>query len=100
MTTETLLIDVQTLLKGAKVLRALNNPTRQNIIKLIHGSRRINVTDIYTKLKIEQAVASQQLAILRQEHFVNTERNGKVIYYSLNYERFAQVGKLIKDVLR
>jgi DNA-binding transcriptional ArsR family regulator len=52
------------------------------------------------KLKIVQAVASQQLAILRKEHFVNTERNGKVIYYSLNYERFAQVGKLIKDVLR
>jgi DNA-binding transcriptional ArsR family regulator len=98
MAAETLPIDVQTILKGAQVLRALNNPTRQNIIKVIHGSRRINVTDIYKKLKIEQSVASQQLAILKKEGFVNTERNGKEIYYSLNYDRFAKVDKLSKDV--
>jgi DNA-binding transcriptional ArsR family regulator len=45
-------------------------------------------------------MASQHLAILRQEGFVNTERKGHEIYYSLNYDRFAQVYKLSKDVLK
>jgi DNA-binding transcriptional ArsR family regulator len=67
---------------------------------LIHGSRRINVTGIYKKLKIQQSVASQQLAILRQDRFVNTERDGKIIYYFINYDRFAQVDKVSKDVLK
>jgi DNA-binding transcriptional ArsR family regulator len=62
---------------------------------LIHGSQPIKVTDIYKKLKIEQSVASQQLAILREGRFVNTERDGKIIYSSINYDRFAQVDRLI-----
>jgi DNA-binding transcriptional ArsR family regulator len=86
--------------KAARVLRALNNPKRQTIIKLIQESQPIKVADIYKKLRIEQSVASQQLAILRESRFVNTKRDGHVIYYSLNYDRFAQVDKLSKDVLK
>jgi DNA-binding transcriptional ArsR family regulator len=61
--------------KGALMLRALNNPTRQTI-KFIQARQPTKVTDIYKKLKIEQSVASQQLAILREGRFVNTERDG------------------------
>jgi DNA-binding transcriptional ArsR family regulator len=95
-----LLFDPTITKKGANVLRALNNPKRQTIIKLIHVSQPIKVTDIYKKLKIEQSVASQQLAILREGRFVNTKRDGKIIYYSLNYDRFAQMDKLIKQILK
>jgi DNA-binding transcriptional ArsR family regulator len=84
--------------KGALVLRALNNPKRQTIIKLIQERQPIKVTDIYKKLNIEQAVASQQLAILREGRFVNTKRDGHIIYYSLNYDRFEQVDKLSKGI--
>jgi DNA-binding transcriptional ArsR family regulator len=84
--------------KGALVLRALNNPKRQTIIKLIKERQPIKVTDIYKKLNIEQAVASQQLAILREGRFVNTKRDGHIIYYSLNYDRFEQVDKLSKGI--
>jgi DNA-binding transcriptional ArsR family regulator len=45
-------------------------------------------------------VASQQLAILRQGRFVKTERDGKIVYYSINYDRFAQVDKLIKEIIK
>ena len=70
----------------AKV-RALYHPLRQSILVLIRDSgNRINVTDIYVKLRIEQSVASQHLAILRNEGFVNTQREGKTIWYSVNDE--------------
>jgi DNA-binding transcriptional ArsR family regulator len=90
-----LLFDPTITKKGALVLRALNNPKRQTIIKLIQERQPINVTDIYKRLRIEQSVAFQQLAILREGRFVNTERDGKIIYYSINYDRFAQVDRLI-----
>ena len=73
-------------LKNAKErIRALFHPLRQNILKTIkNNGNEMNVTSIYRKLKIEQSVASQHLAILRKQGFVDTRREGKVIYYSVN----------------
>jgi ArsR family transcriptional regulator, virulence genes transcriptional regulator len=93
-------IDTNTLNGGAKVLRALNNRYRQTLVKFIHSKQRVNVTTIYKKLGWEQSVASQYLRILREEGFVNTEREGKKIYYSLNYKRFAGVDRLVKNILK
>jgi DNA-binding transcriptional ArsR family regulator len=93
-------LDVELTRKGVHVLRALNNPQRQEIIALIQSSQPIKATNIYKTLKISQSIASTQLAILREEGFVNTERNGKEIYYSLNHERFAVVNKLIKQMIK
>jgi DNA-binding transcriptional ArsR family regulator len=45
----------------------------------------MTVSGIYKTLRIEQTVASQHLATLRQAGVVNTKREGKWIYYSINY---------------
>jgi len=58
----------------------------------------MTVTDIYIKLRLEQSVASQHLAILRRAGVVITERQGKFIYYSLNNERLEQISKLVEDL--
>ncbi|MCL4132917.1 UNVERIFIED_CONTAM: hypothetical protein GTU68_015212 [Idotea baltica] len=58
----------------------------------------MTVTDIYIKLRLEQSVASQHLAILRRAGVVITERQGKFIYYSLNNERLDQISKLVEDL--
>ena len=73
-------------LKGVKErVRALNHPLRQSILKIIEtNDNRMNVTDVYTRLRLEQSVASQQLAILRKQGFVSTNRDGKIIWYSVN----------------
>ncbi len=66
-------------------VRALNHPLRQKMLTLVKDNRnRMNVTDIYVKLRIEQSVASQHLAILRNQNLVTTEREGKTIWYSVN----------------
>ena len=51
----------------------------------------MTVTEIYVKLRLEQSVASQHLAILRRAGIVSTARDGKFIFYSLNYARLAEV---------
>jgi DNA-binding transcriptional ArsR family regulator len=78
--------------KTALIFRALNNKLRQKILNLIADEESINVTEIYVKLRIEQSVASQHLAILRTAGFVLTKRDGKTISYSINYPRFQLVG--------
>jgi DNA-binding transcriptional ArsR family regulator len=95
-----LAIDTQLLKGGAGVLRALNNRARQSIVKFIHKEKKVNVSTIYKKLRMEQSVASQHLRILRDGEFVITERQGKEIYYTLNYERFANVDRVAKELLK
>ena len=86
-------LDTALLKEGAFAYRAVNNKLRQKIIQLIHKKARIIVTDIYKTLKIEQSVASQQLAILRSQELVNSEREGKRIWYSVNYQKLNKLHK-------
>src|SRR6476619_3226418 len=86
-----LLINIVQLKKAALVIRALNHKLRQQIIRLIHDHHRMTVTTIYVKLHLEQSAVSQHLAILRTAGYVNTEREGKCIFYSVNYSRIAEI---------
>ena len=87
---QTLQLDALELRKAALVYRAVNHPLRQQMLKLLHQNKRMIVTDVYVKLRLEQSVASQHLAILRKAGFVSTERDGKKIYYSVNHQRLKQ----------
>ncbi len=93
-----ILLDYADLRKAVLVLRAVNHQLRQRIIDLLEESEGITVTDIYIKLRLEQSVASQHLAILRRAGVVRTERNGKFIYYSLDKDRLKQIDKLVSDL--
>lgn len=93
-----ILLDYADLRKAVLVLRAVNHQLRQIIIDLLEESEGITVTDIYIKLRLEQSVASQHLAILRRAGVVRTERHGKFIYYSLDKNRLKQISKLVSDL--
>lgn len=84
--------------KAVLVLRAVNHKLRQRVIDLLEESESLTVTDIYIKLRLEQSVASQHLAILRRAGVVATEREGKFIYYSLDRDRLAQISRLVEEL--
>ncbi|HNF71068.1 MAG TPA: metalloregulator ArsR/SmtB family transcription factor, partial [Chitinophagaceae bacterium] len=83
----------------AAILRSINHKLRQSIIKLLEEKDNLTVTEIYVKLRVEQSVASQHLAILRRAEFVKTNRVGKNIHYTLNHDRLNEVNQFIKQVL-
>jgi DNA-binding transcriptional ArsR family regulator len=85
--------------KAALVLRALNHKLRQQILQTIDERKRITVTELYVKLRLEQSVASQHLAILRKAEIVNTVREGKFIFYTINEERIADINKFVKELV-
>ena len=91
-------LDYAELRKAVLVLRAINHKLRQRMIDLLEENERMTVTDIYIKLRLEQSVASQHLAILRRAGVVSTDRNGKFIYYSLDKDRLSQISRLVEEL--
>ena len=91
-------VDLLAIKKSALILRALNHKLRQQILRIIADNGTITVTEIYIKLRLEQSVASQHLAILRKAGFVKTKRNGKFIYYSPNLTRIRQINQITQTI--
>lgn len=94
-----LAINTLELKKAGLILRAINHPLRQQMVYIINNAGSMNVTDLYVKLRIEQSVASQHLAILRKAGFVKAVRNKKFVLYEVNHARFAEIEGFIKGIM-
>ncbi|MDX2001504.1 MAG: metalloregulator ArsR/SmtB family transcription factor [Chitinophagales bacterium] len=87
------MINQENLTYAADTLRALAHPIRLAIINFIDKKKRVNVNKIYNALKLEQSITSQHLKILRTVGLVETTRDGKFIYYTVNYSKIEGVIK-------
>src|SRR5436190_3040124 len=96
---ENLKLDFLRLKKAAMILRALNHKLRQQLLRLIDEQQKITVTEIYVNLRLEQSVVSQHLAILRRAGIVITKREGKFIFYSLNYKRIKEINGFVEQLV-
>ncbi len=95
----TIKIDYYSVKKAALILRALNHKLRQQLLKLIEEEKKITVTEIYVRLRLEQSVASQHLAILRKAGVVSTQRDGKFIYYIINHKRIDEISNFVNELV-
>ena len=84
--------------KALHILRAINHPLRLEILKFIDSKNNVTVTEIYQHLKIDQAIASQNLAVLRRAGFVTTKKESKYVYYSLSLNYFKHFTKIIQEM--
>jgi len=67
----------------ARVCKTLSHPKRLEIVDLLRDDKELGVTEIAEKLNITKANVSQHLAIMRQQNFVKTRREGVAVLYSL-----------------
>ena len=91
-------LDYSVLRKAVLTLRAINHKLRKQIVNILEENKKLTVTEIYVKLRLEQSVASQHLAILRRAGIVRTTRDGKFIYYTLDKKRLSEISELIEDL--
>ena len=80
---------------GSALLRAITHPLRLRLLSFIHGNREVNVNAIYNTLKLEQSITSQHLKVLRDVDIVRARRDGKFIFYAINYP---QLRKIVSSV--
>lgn len=81
--------------QAALLMRALAHPLRIKILSLLDKNKTTNVTKIYKSLNTEQSIVSQHLKILRQSNLVSTKREGKFIFYSVNYTNIQHINSVL-----
>lgn len=86
--------------KAALTFRAVNNKMRLQILRFLHEHSKMTVTALYQKLRLDQSATSQHLAALRKAGFVTTERDGKCVYYSINYKRLNELHTAAEELLK
>jgi DNA-binding transcriptional ArsR family regulator len=84
---------------ATEVLRAVAHPHRLLIVEMLYHQKSMNVTEVYERLGIEQAVASHHLRILKDRGVVSVRRDGKNSYYSLVHEAYFDILKVLDQVV-
>ncbi len=67
----------------SNVLKALSDPHRQNILKLL-SEQEMGVCEIINVIGLSQPAVSHHLKTLKQANLVATDKQGKIVFYSLN----------------
>lgn len=74
----------------AGIFQALAHPTRVAIVEYLRYGE-LSVGRLCEKVDIEQANASQHLAVLRNKHLVETRKEGNQIFYRLRDPLLSEV---------
>jgi ArsR family transcriptional regulator len=80
----------------AGVFQALAHPTRVAIVEFLQQGE-LSVNQLCAKVGVEQANASQHLAILRNKHIVQTRKAGNQIFYRLRDPAFGKVLAALRE---
>src|SRR5262249_18920665 len=81
----------------AGIFQALAHPTRIAIIELLRDEGEVPVSRIYEQLGLEQANASQHLAVLRSRQIVMGRKDGNQVFYSLRDPVLGRVLDLMRQ---
>jgi DNA-binding transcriptional ArsR family regulator len=84
---------------ASQIIRAIAHPLRLQILEFIDKNKGTNVNKIYTSLGLEQSITSQHLRTLRLAGVVETQRDGKQIYYTLQHKYIQVINQAIKEFL-
>jgi len=89
MTTRTVRIelDVRAI---AEILKAVADPTRQQILKLLEDRPR-TVSEIVERFTLSQPTISRHLSVLKNAGLVEAERHGQNVVYSLRAARLQSI---------
>jgi ArsR family transcriptional regulator, virulence genes transcriptional regulator len=82
--------------RAANMLRALANPHRLMILRLLDRAPH-NVMDLCERLGLRQSLASQHLARLRLDGIVTAERQGHHVIYSMRDGKAREILSVLAD---
>ena len=82
----------------AEMCKVFSNPTRLEILNILRD-KELSVSELVRKTELSQANISQHLSIMKSKGIVDSERNGKNIYYNLSNHKIIKAFDIIKEVL-
>jgi ArsR family transcriptional regulator len=79
----------------AEIFQALAHPTRIAIVELLRNGE-LSAGQLIEQLGLEQANASQHLAVLRSKQIVVNRKEGNQVFYSLRDKALIEVLDILK----
>jgi ArsR family transcriptional regulator len=80
----------------AGIFQAMAHPTRMAIVELL-SQGEMSVGQLCEKVGVEQANASQHLAVLRNKHIVQARKAGNQTFYGLRDPAFGKVLEALRE---
>lgn len=84
---------------ATETLRAIAHPIRIAIIDMLYKNETLSVSQIHHQLKIEQAVASHHLRILKNKNVVVVKRDGKKSFYALSSKDYYKIIQVLTNTI-
>jgi len=84
-------IDPDKVEKVAFILKTIGHPVRLGIIDVLMHRDRISVNELCDLLDLEQSLVSHHLNNMKLKGILNSQREGKNIYYSLKLQEVRTV---------
>ncbi|MEO1628050.1 MAG: metalloregulator ArsR/SmtB family transcription factor [Bacteroidota bacterium] len=91
--------DISFLESSTEALRAMAHPIRLAMVELLHAKKELSVTEVFTALDIQQAVASHHLRIMKNRNIVKVNRQGQNSIYSLSDPAVYDILPILKKIL-
>lgn len=89
-------MEKKTINNGAKLLKALANEKRLQIISVLEN-KELKVGELEKKIGLSQSALSQHLAILRATGIVSTRRLAQNVFYAVKNKTALQIVELLKE---
>ena len=88
--------------KMSEVFKALGDPTRLRIIRMLASNMENNlcVVDLAKKLGVTQPAASQHIKVLKNVGILKPNRDGFHVYYSINTDVLNDYKKNIDELFK
>lgn len=84
-------IDAKKLEQVAFILKTIAHPVRLAIVDLLDKNIKMAVNDIAEQLGLEQSITSHHLNNMKIKGILQSEREGKNMYYSIKLEEVIKV---------
>lgn len=78
--------------ESSNIIKVLAHPMRIAIMKILMANEKMSVTEIFEKLSIKQAAASNHLKLMKVCNLLISNRVGKKTYYSVNIKTIQTLG--------
>lgn len=85
--------------KYIKFFKALANEERIEIVKLLKKNEEMFAQDIERRFYLEQSTTSHHLNMLKRAGITKARKEGRKVYYSIDYESFSEIWDEFKDIV-
>lgn len=85
--------------KYIKFFKALANEERIEIVKLLKKNEEMFAQDIERRFYLEQSTTSHHLNMLKRAGITKARKEGRKVYYSIDYDSFSEIWDEFKDIV-